>query len=165
MRGSHRAGPGHLPTSPRGNGRAGHQPGLGAPRPHGRDEAPAVAGRAAERVQRVRAAFVTGFLRQIRAMLDRVGARQNRRIPTCYLVPVGNSPPSLPDEARDSSLAECLFNALDVATWIEEGLVDYLVVHLHVFDGDLVDGLLHEGLAPLANQNDKPHDRVAVRVG
>jgi len=86
-----------------------------------------------ERTQRVRASFVTQFLREIRAMLDEVGKAQGRYIPTCYLVPVHNSPPNTPAKARASSLAESLFNALDVPTWINEGLVDYLAVHLHMY--------------------------------
>ena len=93
-----------------------------------------------ERAQQVRAAFVTQFVREIRAMLDEVGAAQGRRIPTCYNVPVGNSPSNIPDAARASGRAECLFNALDVAAWIAEGLVDHLVVHAHAFGG-------HDGTA------------------
>lgn len=86
------------------------------------------------RTQRVRAAFVTQFLRDVRRMLDEVGAAQGRRIPTCYLVPVGNSPAGLRPVTEVSALEECLFNALDVATWIGEGLVDYLLLHLHVYE-------------------------------
>ncbi len=100
-----------------------------------------------ERVQRVRASFVTQFLRKIRAMLDDVGKAQGRYIPTCYLVPVHNSPPNTPAEARASALAECLFNALDIPVWINEGLVDYLVVHLHMYgehDGTAVQSKIHE---------------------
>lgn len=85
-----------------------------------------------ERVQRVRASFVTQFLRQARAMLDEVGKKQERYIPTSYRVPVYLSP-DIPPEARQSALAECLFNALDVSAWVREGLVDYLVPHLHVW--------------------------------
>ncbi|MBM3242408.1 hypothetical protein FJZ31_39620 [Candidatus Poribacteria bacterium] len=100
-----------------------------------------------ERVQRVRASFLTQFLREARAMLDEVGKTQGRYIPTCYLVPVHNSPPNAPAEARASGIAECLFNALDVPTWIREGLVDYLVVHLHVYgehDGAAVQPKIRE---------------------
>ena len=96
-----------------------------------------------QRVQRVRAGFVTEFLRQVREMLDEVGAAQNRHIPACYLVPIGNSPPNAGEAAANSGLAECLFNALDVPTWLREGLVDYLVVHLHVYGG-------HDGTAQQA---------------
>ena len=86
-----------------------------------------------ERVQRVRAGFVTQFLREVRAMLDEVGQAQGRRIPACYLVPLNNSPSNAPPEVYESALAESLFSALDVPTWIAEGLVDYLVVHLHMY--------------------------------
>jgi hypothetical protein len=100
-----------------------------------------------ERTQRVRASFMTQFLREVRAMLDEVGKAQGRHIPTCYLVPVNNSPPNITAEARASSLAECLFNTLDVPTWIQEGLVDYLAVHLHMYgehDGTGVQPKIHE---------------------
>lgn len=100
-----------------------------------------------ERVQYVRAGFVTQFLREIRAMLDEVGNTQGRYIPTCYLVPVHNSPSNVPAEAQASALAECLFNALDVPAWIREGLVDYLVVHLHRYgqhDGTVVQPKIRE---------------------
>jgi hypothetical protein len=38
-----------------------------------------------------------------------------------------------PPEQRGTALAECLYTALDVPTWIRENLVDYLDVHLHVY--------------------------------
>ncbi len=100
-----------------------------------------------ERVQRTRARFVTLFLREVRTMLDEVGKAQGRYIPNCYLVPLHNSPTDIPDEARESSLAECLFNALDVPAWIREGLVDYLVLHLHMYgehDGTSVQPKIRE---------------------
>ena len=86
-----------------------------------------------ERVQLARAGFVTQFLREVRAMLDEVGEAQGRRIPNCYMVPVNNSPPYVTQKARDSGFAECMYNALDVAAWIREGLVDYLLVHMHMY--------------------------------
>jgi hypothetical protein len=86
-----------------------------------------------ERVQSVRASFVTDFLREIRAMLDEVGDAQGRYIPTCYLAPVGNSASNTPAFIMETSLSECLYNGLDVPIWIREGLVDYLVVHAHMF--------------------------------
>ena len=99
------------------------------------------------RVQRTRANFITQFLRDVRDMLDEVGAAQGRYIPNCYLVPVHNSPANKPPEAAESSLAELLFNALDVESWIREGLVDYLDVHLHMYgehDGTAVMDKIRE---------------------
>jgi len=86
-----------------------------------------------ERVQRMRGTFVTLQLREIRSMLDEVGKAQGRYIPTCYNVPSNGSPTNMPVELRDSLLGECLFNALDVPVWIQECLVDYLVIHLHMY--------------------------------
>ncbi|HIA13083.1 MAG TPA: hypothetical protein EYN69_13595 [Flavobacteriales bacterium] len=100
-----------------------------------------------ERVQRIRASFLTQFLREVRLMLDEVGKVQERYIPTCYLVPVNNSPSNIPAETGKSGLAECLFNALDVPIWIQEGLVDYLAVHLHMYgehDGTSVQPKIRE---------------------
>ncbi len=100
-----------------------------------------------ERVQRTMASFVTLQLREIRVMLDEVGKAQGRYIPNCYLVPVQTPPPNMPVETRGSSLSECLFNALDVATWIREGLVDYLVMHIHLYerhDGKAVQPKIRE---------------------
>ena len=100
-----------------------------------------------ERVQRTRATFVTRLLREVRAMLDEVGKAQGRTIPNCYNVPVNAAPAHMPGEARDSSLGESLFNALDVPAWIQEGLVDYLVVHLHLYrehDGKAVQPKIRE---------------------
>jgi len=85
------------------------------------------------RVQQIRAEFVTQLLREIRAMLDEVGKQQGRYIPNCYVVPVNNSGDDRPAIARESALAECMFNALDVETWIRDGLVDYLNVHVHLY--------------------------------
>ena len=100
-----------------------------------------------ERVQRIRATFMTQLLREIRCMLDEVGEDQGRYIPNCYLVPVRNSPENLPESAYENGLEECLFNALDVGEWIREGLVDNLVVHLHMFekhDGTTMQSRVHE---------------------
>jgi hypothetical protein len=63
-----------------------------------------------ERTQRIRASFVTQFLRQVRTMLDEVGKAQGRYIPTCYLVPVNNSPANIPAEARVSSSSYDLYH-------------------------------------------------------
>ena len=78
-----------------------------------------------QRVHRTRSGFVTVFLREVRAMLDEVGKAQGRYIPNCCLVPVTGSPPSIPVGAGASSLGERLANALDVPTWIQEGLTGF----------------------------------------
>ena len=100
-----------------------------------------------ERALRTRASFVTRFLREVRAMLDDVGSAQGRYIPNCYVVPLGNSPPNTTEAAASTGLGQVLFNALDVETWIREGLVDYLDVHAHVFqkhDGTELQPLVRE---------------------
>jgi hypothetical protein len=100
-----------------------------------------------QRVQLVRASFLTGFLRQVREMLNEVGQAQGRHIPACYLVPVHAPPANITPEARASALAECLFSALNVPVWIRENLVDYLGVHLHVsgeHDGTKVQPKIRE---------------------
>ena len=99
-----------------------------------------------ERALRTRAGFVTQFLRDVRAMLDEVGREQGRYIPNCYLVPV-HAPPSNIGEWGATALGESLFSALDVPTWISEGLVDYLVMHLHMYgehDGAAVQPKISE---------------------
>jgi len=83
-----------------------------------------------KRVQQTRAQFMTQFLREVRGMLDEVGKKQGRHIPACYTVPVNNTA-----GFKGAALDECLFHALDIATWIREGLVDYLDVHLHMYGG------------------------------
>lgn len=80
-----------------------------------------------------RSHFVTQFLRELRAMLDDVGRRQGRYIPNCYLVPHGNPQAGFPGTVEGRSFDEPLHAALDVETWVREGLVDYLVLHLHVY--------------------------------
>ena len=85
------------------------------------------------RTWKVRATFVTQFLREIRAMLDAVGQAQGRTIPNCYLVPHGNCQPGFPWQTAQHPLDEPLHAALDCAGWIAEGLVDYLVLHLHIY--------------------------------
>ncbi len=86
------------------------------------------------RSQKTRATFVTEFLREIRSMLDDVGREQGRQISSCYLVPIQNSPANLPEDASRTGLGECLFNALDVREWIGRDLVDYLVLHIHMYE-------------------------------
>jgi hypothetical protein len=102
------------------------------------------------RVMQIRAGFVTQFLREVRAMLDEVGRAQGRHIPTSYLVPVGNSPPNIPAGGIESFIHEFMFNALDVETWIAEGLVDYLVIHAHRF-GEHDGSELKPGIRQIAD--------------
>jgi len=87
-----------------------------------------------ERVQRIRSTFVTQLLGEVRVMLDEVGEMQERYLHSCYLVPVRNSPVNLPGYASENGLAKCMFNALDVREWVRRGLVDDLVVHLHIYE-------------------------------
>jgi len=84
------------------------------------------------RVLQVRSQFVTQFLREIRQMLDEVGRAQGRHIDTCYVVPIhaGYARYSPKD-----GLDECMAHGLDVATWIKEGLVDHLDLHIHRYGG------------------------------
>ncbi|MFH1008594.1 MAG: family 10 glycosylhydrolase [Candidatus Latescibacterota bacterium] len=99
-----------------------------------------------ERILHCRAGFVTQFLREVRMMLDEVGTKQGRTIPTCYQVPFNNTP-----DFSGTAVEESLFHALDVAAWIKEGLVDDLILHIHAFGA-------HDGSA-LA-----PHIREFVRL-
>ncbi len=85
------------------------------------------------RTWKARATFVTQFLREIRAMLDEVGRAQGRELANCYLVPHGNAQPGFPYETAKAPLDEPLHAALDCETWIREGLVDYLVLHMHFY--------------------------------
>ena len=105
-----------------------------------------------ERAQRTRASFVTRFLRKIRAMLDEVGRQQNRYIPTCYLVM--------------NTVSQCLSGAMDVAAWIKEGLVDYLVVPMAQgpeYDGDLVRSQVSEFVRLAEGSRTKIYPDVAPR--
>ena len=88
-----------------------------------------------KRVHQVRADFVTQFLKEIREMLDEVGKAQGRYIPSCYTVPVHNTyaEDDWDMSGLNTALKECMFNALDVESWIKQGLVDYLDVVIHMF--------------------------------
>jgi len=55
------------------------------------------------------------FVRPMRRILDEFGQARGRRLEAAYYVM---------DRPED-----CLYNALDVRTWVREGLVDYLMVH------------------------------------
>ena len=80
-----------------------------------------------DRILAHQASFLTQLLRETRAMLDEVGRRQGRRLGTCYIVPTGYRPSDFPDRGP---LTSCLCYGLDVETWVREGLVDHLVVHM-----------------------------------
>ena len=60
--------------------------------------------------------FVTEFMRELRAELDKAGAETGRRIPIAVQVPHGWH------HAR--AIPEFYWNGLDVAAWAREGLVD-----------------------------------------
>ena len=62
-----------------------------------------------------RAGYVTQFLRDIRTMLDEVEAKTGKRPGMAQTVP--------------ATIESCLQNAVDVETWIKEGLVDHLIIH------------------------------------
>ena len=55
------------------------------------------------------------FVRPMRKILDEFGERRGERLEAAYYV--------------HSRPEDCLYNALDVERWVEEGLVDYLMVH------------------------------------
>ena len=81
-----------------------------------------------ERVLRHRAHFLTETLRATRHMLDEAGISRGVRLETCYVVagdaytPEGC--PNLGPFTTPRSLG------IDIETWVREGLVDQLVVHL-----------------------------------
>ncbi|NKB69070.1 MAG: hypothetical protein GKR89_18535 [Candidatus Latescibacteria bacterium] len=80
------------------------------------------------RVLAQRAEFLTLLLRQTRAMLDAVGREQGRRLKTAYVVPAaGFEPEGCPDLGPFTTPK---VHAMDIETWVREGLVDYLVVHI-----------------------------------
>ena len=61
-------------------------------------------------------------------MLDEVGQKRGRRLRTAYVIPAEDySASSSPDLGPFTPL---LIHAMDVETWVEEGLVDDLVVHI-----------------------------------
>ena len=80
-----------------------------------------------ERVLAHQAGFMTQLLRETRAVLDEVGEKQGRRLGTCYVIPTTYK---LPDFSDTGPLTSCKCYGMDVETWVEEGLVDHLVVHI-----------------------------------
>ena len=98
-----------------------------------------------ERVLAHRATFLTQLLRETRRMLDEVGDRQGRALRTCYVIPAedyGSSP--TPDLGPFTPLK---IHGMDVEAWVEEGLVDDLVVHIQNV-GDPSGKDAQEALAP-----------------
>lgn len=122
-----------------------------------------------QRVHRVRASFVTQFLKEIREMLDEVGKSQGRYISSCYTVPVHNTYVAEDWElgsVLDTALGECMFNALDVESWIRQGLVDYLDVHMHMFgehDGSGVKNKIREFTGPAKGTRTKVYINIYPR--
>ena len=81
-----------------------------------------------ERVLAHRASFLTQLLRETRAMLDEVGARRGKRLGTCYVVPAdAYTAEGCPDLGPFTPTRS---QGMDVVTWVKEGLVDHLVVHI-----------------------------------
>ena len=80
-----------------------------------------------DRVLAHQAGFLTQLLRETREMLDEVGRKQGRRLGTCYVIPTANM---LPDFHDIGPLTSCKCYGMDVETWVEEGLVDHMVVHI-----------------------------------
>ena len=81
-----------------------------------------------KRVLSHQAEFLTQLLRETRGMLDEVGKKQGRRLGTCYVVPAdGYTARGCPDLGPFTTPWS---RAMDVETWVREGLVDHLVVHI-----------------------------------
>lgn len=70
-----------------------------------------------------RAAIMTGFLREVRALLDEAGKKKGRHLGLSARV-----------DWREHLKAGC-----DVATWLREGLLDYLAVGQHSLGGYTFD--------------------------
>jgi uncharacterized lipoprotein YddW (UPF0748 family) len=81
-----------------------------------------------DRVLAHQASFLTQLLREARQMLDEVGKRQGRRLGSCYVIP--GSTYKQPDFPDMGPLTSCRCYGMDVETWVKEGLVDHLVVHI-----------------------------------
>jgi len=62
-----------------------------------------------------RSSYVTMLMRELRAMLDEVGAKRRRRLAMAAHVM--------------NSVRNCRYFGMDVGTWVKEGLVDHLIVH------------------------------------
>ena len=80
-----------------------------------------------DRVLAHQAGFLTQLLRETRQMLDEVGKKQGRRLGTCYVLPTSYKLPDFPDLGP---LTSCKCYGMDAETWVKEGLVDHLAVHM-----------------------------------
>ena len=78
-----------------------------------------------ERWLKHRCGYITTFMRELRAMVDEVGHQKGRHLKVC--------------PAIVNSVENCWINGYDIKTWIEEGLVDGLLVH-PCFSGIHTDG-------------------------
>ncbi|MBT4502015.1 MAG: hypothetical protein HOC74_30060 [Gemmatimonadetes bacterium] len=96
-----------------------------------------------DRILDHRASFLTTLLRETRQMLDEVGAKLGRRLGTCYVVPAtGYTPQDCPDLGPFTTPRS---RAMDLETWVREGLVDHLVTHIESIgqpDGSDVGSIL-----------------------
>jgi uncharacterized lipoprotein YddW (UPF0748 family) len=81
-----------------------------------------------ERVLRHRASFLTQLLRETRQMLDQVGEKSGRSLRAVYVIPAEDY--SLTPNPDLGPFSHLLMHAMDVETWVGEGLVDDLVVHI-----------------------------------
>lgn len=72
-----------------------------------------------------RCAYVTTFMRELRAMVDEVGDARGRRLKVCPTIV--------------NSIENCWINGYDIRTWMAEGLVDGFLVH-PCFSGIRTDG-------------------------
>ena len=79
------------------------------------DEDPRELDRGDERWLEHRSGYVTTFVREVRRMLDEVSAAKGRQLGLALTVM--------------NSLENNLFNGFDLKTWIEEDLVDHLMMH------------------------------------
>lgn len=80
------------------------------------------------RVLAHRASFLTQLLRETRQMLDEVGERDGRPLRTVYVIPAEDyTGAQIPDLGP---FAAPLIHAMDIEVWVQEGLVDDLVVHI-----------------------------------
>jgi hypothetical protein len=98
-----------------------------------------------ERVLAHRASFLTQLLRETREMLDEVGKRRGYRLRMAHVIPTEDHSSETPPDL--GPLTPLLVHAMDVQSWVEEGLVDDLVVHIQDV-GDAAGNDARETLRP-----------------